>query len=72
MMERYHNRKIYKEAKNMKKTTVRGLTEDTIKKYRMLAAEKTQKTGEPVSMNSLYIVAIEEYLEKETDKCGAV
>lgn len=54
----------------LKKTTVRGLSEETIKKYRVLAAKKTQQTGESVSMNTLYIQAINEYLKKEGAKCG--
>ena len=51
-----------------KKTTVRGLDEQTIKEYRVLAAERTANTGESVSMNSLYIAAIKGYLEKPENK----
>jgi hypothetical protein len=54
-----------------KKTTVRGLSKETIKKYKMLAAERTLETGDTVSMNSLYVVAIGEYLEREAENCGS-
>ena len=49
-------------------TAVRGLPEDTISKYRVLAAQLVAKTGAPVSMNSLYIQALEEFLQKPENK----
>ena len=49
-------------------TAVRGLPKDTIAKYRVLAAQLVAKTGEAVSMNSLYIQALEEFLQKPENK----
>ena len=46
-------------------TAVRGLPEDTILRYRVLAAQMVAKTGEPVSMNKLYIQALEEFLQRQ-------
>jgi len=45
-------------------TTVRKLPAHTINKYRLLAAARVRETGNPVSMNSLYVEAIEEYINK--------
>ena len=45
-------------------TAVRGLPEGTIRKYRALAALLVIKTGDPISMNSLYIQALEEFLQE--------
>ena len=45
-------------------TAVRGLPADTILKYRVLAAQMVAKTGAPVSMNTLYVQALEEFLQK--------
>jgi len=49
-------------------TAVRGLPKDTISKYRVLAAQLVTKTGISVSMNSLYIQALEEFLQKPENK----
>lgn len=49
-------------------TAVRGLPEATIFKYRILAAQLVAQTGKPVSMNSLYIRALEEFLQKQVTK----
>jgi len=45
-------------------TAVRGLPLDTIAKYRVMAAMIVAETGKPVSMNSLYVQALEEFLRK--------
>lgn len=45
-------------------TAVRGLPKDLIPGYRKLAAYMVQKTGKTVSMNSLYVKALKEYLKK--------
>ena len=44
-------------------TAVRGLPRDTIAKYRVLAAKIVARTGVPVSMNSLYIQALKDFLK---------
>jgi len=49
-------------------TAVRGLHKDTIFKYRVLAAQLVIETGLPVSMNSLYVQALEEFLQKQRKK----
>ena len=46
-------------------TAVRGLPKDTIVKYRVLAAQLVAETGVPVSMNSLYIQALNEFLKNK-------
>ena len=55
----------------MESTAIRGLPEGTIRKYRALAALLVIKTGEPISMNSLYVRALEEFLQ-ETTKQGDI
>ena len=52
----------------MESTAVRGLPKNTVQKYRVLAAQRVARTGKPVSMNSLYIQALEEFLQKSENK----
>jgi len=58
----------FKQGELNMNTAVRGLPEDLIPKYRKLAAHLVQKTGKVVSMNSLYVKALKEYLKKPGNK----
>jgi hypothetical protein len=49
-------------------TAVRGLPKKLIPDYRQLAATLVQETGKQVSMNSLYVKALKEFLEKPNNK----
>lgn len=53
---------------NTVSTAVRGLPEKLIPDYRKLAATLVQETGAPVSMNSLYVKALKEFLKKPGNK----
>ena len=49
-------------------TAVRGLPWGTLDKYRLLAAQLVKEQGQMVSMNSLYIQALEEFIKKPANK----
>lgn len=51
-------------------TSVRGLQAGTIAKYRQLAAKTTMETGIIVSMNSLYVRALEEFIERHYEEAS--
>jgi len=47
-------------------TSIRELPEGTKRKYQVLAAKLTIERGDTVSMNSLYVKAIAEYIENNS------
>jgi len=53
---------------NTETTAIRGLPLGTIVKYRILAAQKMIETGTPVSMNSLYVQALTEFIQRRGEK----
>ena len=44
------------------RTVIRGLPAGTLASFRKKAAEITQGTGEPMSMNTLYVKALLDFL----------
>ena len=49
-------------------TSVRKVPEEFLTQYRLLAAQLVIEKGEAVSMNSLYVKALKEYLDKPANR----
>ena len=57
---------------NNKVIAVRGVPEDLKGRFKLLKAQRIIKSGEDVSLNALYIRALEDYANREESKVAKV